>query len=97
MIKEAESLFYHFNPRSPHGERPSADRHAARTVDFNPRSPHGERRLKAWQRAKNPPFQPTLPARGATRTMQDYQNARKNFNPRSPHGERPLDKIPIQD
>ena len=35
---------YHFNPRSPHGERLQAHKTASRWCDFNPRSPHGERR-----------------------------------------------------
>ena len=35
----------HFNPRSPHGERPGFHRRGQRPEeDFNPRSPHGERR-----------------------------------------------------
>ena len=33
-------------------------------------------------------FQPTLPARGATRRGQGVFRAAKHFNPRSPHGER---------
>ena len=34
----------HFNPRSPHGERPTRRRGACASAHFNPRSPHGERR-----------------------------------------------------
>ena len=35
----------HFNPRSPHGERPSSSSQSFRIPsNFNPRSPHGERR-----------------------------------------------------
>ena len=35
-----------FNPRSPHGERPSSSSQSFRIPsNFNPRSPHGERRL----------------------------------------------------
>ena len=33
----------HFNPRSPHGERPVFRRAGTREGNFNPRSPHGER------------------------------------------------------
>ena len=36
----------HFNPRSPHGERPKSSASARRAPDFNPRSPHGERLLR---------------------------------------------------
>ena len=35
--------------------------------DFNPRSPHGERRKKLLLLRYRVIFQPTLPARGATR------------------------------
>ena len=35
--------FYHFNPRSPHGERRSRAASDRRFPHFNPRSPHGER------------------------------------------------------
>ena len=57
----------HFNPRSPHGERPY---HPARIIwrwiNFNPRSPHGERRVLQSRFADHASFQSTLPARGAT-------------------------------
>ena len=33
----------HFNPRSPHGERPWTSPPFGLPCDFNPRSPHGER------------------------------------------------------
>ena len=33
----------HFNPRSPHGERPAHTTSISGLNDFNPRSPHGER------------------------------------------------------
>ena len=36
----------HFNPRSPHGERPDPSAgHHPQVRDFNPRSPHGERQF----------------------------------------------------
>ena len=34
---------WHFNPRSPRGERPTHDGHGRPRGDFNPRSPRGER------------------------------------------------------
>ena len=45
----------HFNPRSPHGERPRPPaRSRAGTCHFNPRSPHGERPgRRASQRFRN--------------------------------------------
>ena len=38
--------------------------------------------------AAPPPFQPTLPARGATRSTNEAYQDVPHFNPRSPHGER---------
>ena len=78
-----------FNPRSPHGERPSGAPAAGGSRDFNPRSPHGERRVaRISSCARNPIFQSTLPARGATRWKKSARNRQTHFNPRSPHGER---------
>ena len=37
------------------------------SADFNPRSPHGERPCRKTRNALPAAFQPTLPARGATR------------------------------
>ena len=38
----------HFNPRSPHGERPAPTRSSRSWItNFNPRSPHGERRERS--------------------------------------------------
>ena len=56
----------YFNPRSPHGERPTLNVLLMVVGDFNPRSPHGERPM--WQKDAQGAwvFQPTLPARGAT-------------------------------
>ena len=53
--------------------------HAPRTGSDSPRRPfQSQERL----------FQPTLPARGATRALQTILDAQTYFNPRSPHGER---------
>ena len=59
----------YFNPRSPHGERRMRRTlHNGAPRDFNPRSPHGERRRGGGRiPTLYAPFQPTLPARGATR------------------------------
>ena len=57
-----------FNPHSPHGERRGPPgRTTALRSDFNPHSPHGERRRSGVPAGFYPAFQPTLPARGATR------------------------------
>ena len=78
----------HFNPRSPHGERPSAVRHGNNLRDFNPRSPHGERHDNHVVSCQHCQFQPTLPARGATVLTNISVKTGEDFNPRSPHGER---------
>ena len=65
-----------FNPRSPHGERPVG--RAGLSVgreDFNPRSPHGERRNVRQQCHAAVRFQPTLPARGATKRLFCWEEA----------------------
>ena len=58
---------------------------------FNPRSPRGERhqfrQREMWVR----PFQPTLPARGATLAARSFSRFARYFNPRSPRGERLID------
>ena len=77
-----------FNPRSPHGERRAKAQCEERERYFNPRSPHGERLNVYDEICKDFIFQPTLPARGATKALTDSADALGNFNPRSPHGER---------
>ena len=69
--------FLNFNPRSPHGERLSLAIIASQVAsNFNPRSPHGERRRKSVRRGRRLRFQPTLPARGATRQRVTPPNAK---------------------
>ena len=41
-----EAAEWHFNPRSPHGERRARAQRTPTGADFNPRSPHGERLRK---------------------------------------------------
>ena len=55
---------------------------------FNPRSPHGERLKMTFAAVCLVLFQPTLPARGATRPLRWRWASAPYFNPRSPHGER---------
>ena len=58
---------WHFNPRSPRGERPwRRGNSPAGRPDFNPRSPRGERPVPGLTGGSTFVFQPTLPARGAT-------------------------------
>ena len=42
----------HFNPRAPHGARPSSCMAASSSADFNPRAPHGARRSLAGAAAQ---------------------------------------------
>ena len=79
---------FYFNPRSPHGERRTCCRSPAARMHFNPRSPHGERQSATEPCASVSTFQPTLPARGATRGDHGNRPRGRDFNPRSPHGER---------
>ena len=58
----------HFNPLSPHGERPRGWRVWLRTTDFNPLSPHGERPGAYSNQSPTLKFQSTLPAWGETET-----------------------------
>ena len=97
----------HFNPRSPHGERPRVtsaigsllviSTHAPRTGsdvsiksrthaggNFNPRSPHGERRLARYYMVSIQPFQPTLPARGATYEREYERGAKDAISTHAP-------------
>ena len=61
-------LSFHFNPRSPHGERPGAPRRNGGTKVFQPTLPaRGATPRAATTTDPDLEFQPTLPARGATR------------------------------
>ena len=62
-----EAAEWHFNPRSPHGERPGKAENGHKKGDFNPRSPHGERQGALQPGSLVKQFQSTLPARGATK------------------------------
>ena len=65
--------FAHFNPRSRTGsDTPYALFTSAIQSYFNPRSPHGERRQALMRKNALNEFQPTLPARGATK-LSSYQ------------------------
>ena len=61
ISQPADQHHQHFNPRSPHGERPSADQHHQPTSYFNPRSPHGERLYPATGRTSPRYFNPRSP------------------------------------
>ena len=73
----------YFNPRSPHGERRRRIPAPTRRRYFNPRSPHGERPVVVGVDPFGGVFQPTLPARGATRRPYD-PTKRGKFQPTLP-------------
>ena len=56
----------HFNPRSPHGERPSAPIRTARPARFQSTLPARGATTANWRSSMKSTFQSTLPARGAT-------------------------------
>ena len=77
----------HFNPRSPHGERPTVSVTTHESTYFNPRSPHGERRVRdAPTRAVVISIH--APRTGSDRCRMAGWHTQPDFNPRSPHGER---------
>ena len=77
---------------STHAPRTGSDKNERRPQprhpDFNPRSPHGERQKSSKAQTRCWTFQPTLPARGATKALPELRKQVRDFNPRSPHGER---------
>ncbi len=78
----------HFNPRSPHGERPSSLPTGRWASNFNPRSPHGERPAGQRKGLLSFHFNPRSP-HGERRPLDRIMTIGvSDFNPRSPHGER---------
>ena len=85
----------HFNPRSPHGERPWAVVEVIfRSDNFNPRSPHGERRLRRYGTSVAIGISTHAPRTGSDVSGFLHYMHQSNFNPRSPHGERRLTLMP---
>ena len=79
--------YFYFNPRSPWGERPRAERLAMPFFYFNPRSPWGERHQQKKQRSESTNFNPRSPW-GERLPFGCQSHSWRNFNPRSPWGER---------
>ena len=77
-----------FNPRSPHGERQyhRRNRPGQQISIHAPRTGSDKARAQAPSPVRT--FQSTLPARGATLTLDVRVAGNEHFNPRSPHGER---------
>ena len=80
----------HFNPRSPHGERPGSASAWVQTAQISIHAPRTGSDYHARKAALlTYAFQSTLPARGATWYRDATRTDEGDFNPRSPHGERP--------
>ena len=78
----------HFNPLSPHGERPKDMKTWAGILgDFNPLSPHGERH-EPQRAAILTAISIHSPRMGRDDDGQGRGHADGHFNPLSPHGER---------
>ena len=79
----------HFNPRSPHGERPGSASAWVQTAQISIHAPRTGSDYHARKAALlTYAFQSTLPARGATWYRDATRTDEGDFNPRSPHGER---------
>ena len=86
----------HFNPRSPHGERPNCKWRSQIRTYFNPRSPHGERRNHCISSTFANYISIHAPRTGSdVARLADVVARRKHFNPRSPHGERLVDNAEL--
>ena len=79
----------HFNPRSPHGERPLRKALSVSPSYFNPRSPHGERPGPGLARKFRAAISIHAPRTGSDAKQSITSSRARDFNPRSPHGERP--------
>ena len=80
--------YANFNPRSPHGERPSSPLLRRRSTNFNPRSPHGERRKQPRPDHRLWRISTHAPRTGSDASARTGDRFAPHFNPRSPHGER---------
>ena len=78
----------HFNPRSPHRERPTPGSRLTQAWTFQSTLPSQGATVDGWQTARHHRFQSTLPSQGATGRPLSYFAGRPDFNPRSPHRER---------
>ena len=82
-------LRYHFNPRSPHGERRGCFVGMSFTTQFQSTLPaRGATCCQLRANSCNAHFNPRSP-HGERRKESDVSSSDRNFNPRSPHGERP--------
>ena len=86
---------WHFNPRSPRGERHDHPPKRQGRQDFNPRSPRGERHSWPFVRwSSHLDFNPRSPRGERHFLPATCKRQREDFNPRSPRGERPEKPCP---
>ena len=87
----------YFNPRSPHGERPTSETEKLSTRHFNPRSPHGERREETYATISYvDDFNPRSP-HGERLLSAEILHGNKTFQPTLPaRGATPA-PAPVQD
>ena len=76
-----------FNPRAPHGARPTRPCMAGSCCNFNPHAPHGARPLKFRDTRAAANFNPHAP-HGARRLIRITARRSLDFNPRAPRGAR---------
>ena len=93
MVCRASPETFHFNPRSPCGERLGVGRGRWEWIYFNPRSPCGERRpsIRPWP--PRPGISIHAPRVGSDGVMSVKEGQASDFNPRSPCGERHSDSL----
>ena len=79
---------FHFNPRSPQGERRAKWWIWQHSANFNPRSPQGERPVPVKVQAVYTGISIHAPRRGSDYSYSLLTVMLGDFNPRSPQGER---------
>ena len=79
----------HFNPRSPHGERPPPDESWERTQPFQSTLPARGATRRRGTRTRRICISIHAPRTGSDEEKSEVADIRHHFNPRSPHGERP--------
>ena len=88
MFKPVRNGFISIHAPRVGSDIPSSIYDLPQYTHFYPRSPRGERRIQVAATAPSDRFLSTLPAWGATRSMQRLFPLRMYFYPRSPRGER---------
>ena len=88
LLQPIGLLYRNFNPRSPHGERPSMRVRTSRASVISIHAPRtGSDPRDEGGMPRPPDFNPRSP-HGERRNRRHHSRPPQNFNPRSPHGER---------